>query len=124
MSSLRTQSVFSGLMFSVLLLTALPGGASAKAPMTKERISQEIIGKTLDAKRMGMPVRIFYKRDKTVAIKFAIMSGAGTWNYSNNGICMLLNSGPRKGKTCVSFEHIGDNKYRNSEGIVFTVRKE
>ena len=97
--------------------------AGPTVTLTKERISSEIIGNTLDARRLGLPVRILYKRDQSVTMKFAIMSGAGTWSYSDNGICMLLTSGPRKGKTCVTFEHLGGNKYRNSEGIVFTVAK-
>ena len=123
MSTFRNRVAFAGLVFYATLVAAVSTMAGPTMTLTKERISSEIIGKTLDAKRLGLPVRILYKRDQSVTMKFAIMSGAGTWSYSHNGICMLLTSGPRKGKTCVTFEHLGDNRYRNSEGIIFTVRK-
>ncbi len=114
---------FRGLVFSLALLVAYPAISAVAAPLTKDQISQEIIGKPLDAKRMGMPVRILYKKDGTVTMKFAILSGGGTWAYSSNGICMNLTSGPRRGETCVTFEHLKGNIYRNSEGINFTVAK-
>ena len=96
--------------------------ASAE-PLTKEQISTNIIGHTLHAKRMGLSVKINYNKDGTVRMKFPFMSGAGSWKYKGDGVCMDITSGPKRGLTCVTFESLGDNKYRNSEGIEFTVAK-
>jgi hypothetical protein len=113
------------IILSTLVFAALPASFSwAGEILNKEQISKKIIGKTLDAKRMGISVKILYKTDGTVKMKFPIFSGAGTWKYNGDGICMLITSGPKKGKTCVTFEHLGGNKYRNSEGIEFTIPKE
>jgi hypothetical protein len=99
-------------MFSPLL---------AATKLTKEQIASQIIGKTLNAKRMGIPVRILYAKDGKVQMKFPIFSGHGTWKYNGDGVCMNIVKGPRKGETCVTFEKIGENRYRNSEGIEFTI---
>ncbi|MCF6198562.1 MAG: hypothetical protein L3J67_04050 [Hyphomicrobiaceae bacterium] len=113
------------MILSALATAALPSSPSwASDILSKQQIATEIIGKTLNAKRMGMSVKIFYKKDGTVKMHFPIFSGAGTWKYKGDGICMMLTSGPKKGKTCLTFEHLGGNKYRNSEGIEFTIPKE
>ncbi len=90
--------------------------------MSKEQISQQIIGKTLIASRKGMKVRLRYNTDGTVRLKAFVISGRGTWEYSDDGLCMDMTSGPKKGRTCVSFEHLGGNKYRNSEGTVLSAQ--
>ncbi len=91
--------------------------------MSKEQISRQIIGKTLIASRKGMKVRLRYNTDGTVRLKAFVISGSGTWEYSDNGLCMDMTSGPKKGRTCVRFEHLGGNKYRNSEGTVLTAQE-
>ena len=91
------------------------------AVLSKEQISQQIIGKTLAGKRMGMTVRIIYLLDGTVQIKAPFMTGSGTWHFSEPGICMIIKSGPRPGKNCIAFEHLGGNQYRNSEGMTLDI---
>ncbi len=113
------------LVLSALAYAVLPASFSLAGDiLSQKQIAKEIIGKPLNATRMGMSVKIVYKEDGTVKMKFPVFSGAGTWKYDGNGVCMLITSGPKKGKTCVTFEHLGGNKYRNSEGIEFTVPKE
>ncbi|MCF6234414.1 MAG: hypothetical protein L3J36_15125 [Rhodobacteraceae bacterium] len=103
-------------------LTVTVLAASAES-MSKDRIAREIIGKTLTATRKGVKVRLQYKVDGTVQMKAFVISGGGTWKYNDDGICMNMTSGPRKGETCVTFEHLGDNRYRNSEGLVLSVQE-
>ena len=91
--------------------------------MTKEQLSNQIIGKSLKTKRMGMSVRIFYSKDGGVTMKMPLMYGKGTWKFNGDQICMNMKSGPKRGKTCLSFEHVKGNKYRNSEGVVLSVEK-
>ncbi len=108
-------------MVSTLLVATLPLGTALAANLTKDQISSQIIGKTLNAKRMGMRVIIHYNKDGSVSMKAPLFTGTGSWVYQDDGICMDLKTGPRRGKTCVTFEQLGDNKYKNSEGIEFTV---
>ena len=111
------------LVASAFAIGASPAIAASGTQLTKEQISQKIIGKTLMGKRMGMPVQILYKVDGTITMKAPFMSGSGTWTYSNNGICMTMTRGPRRGKNCITFQHLGDNKYRNSKGLNFTIQR-
>ncbi len=90
--------------------------------MSKNQIEQQLIGKTLLSKRNGISVRLLFSDDKTVQMKALIMSASGTWAYRDNGLCMNLTSGPKKGETCMEFEDLGDGKYRNSEGMILTVK--
>ncbi len=111
-------------MVSAVVMAMLPSTSVLAANMTKDQIATQIVGKTLNAKRMGMSVTIHYNTDGSVSMKFPIFSGSGSWVYKDDGICMDLKSGPKKGKTCVTFEHLGGNKYKNSEGIEFTISSE
>ncbi len=111
-------------MVSALLIAVIPTGTALAANMTKDQISTQIIGKTINAKRMGMAVTIHYRTDGSVSMKSLIFSGAGNWVYNGDGICMDLKSGPRRGNTCLTFEHLGGHKYKNSEGVEFTTSSE
>ncbi len=105
---------------ATLTVTALPATAEI---LSRDRIAKEIIGKPLTTSRKGMTVRLQYNTDGTVRMKAFIISGSGTWKYSDDGICMNMTSGPKKGETCVTFEHLGGNEYRNSEGMVLAVQE-
>ncbi len=118
MSSIRTL-----LVVIALFSNAMPALSASTDTLTKEQIAQQIIGKTLNARRMGLSVRIFYNSNGTVTMKFPLMSGAGTWAYQGDGLCMTLTSGPKRGKTCVTFEYLGGTRYRNSQGIEFDVAR-
>lgn len=85
--------------------------------MTGEQIAQQIVGKELEAKRNGMKVRLRYRIDGSVTMQALIFSGEGTWALNGDELCMTLTRGPRQGVTCHSFEDLGNDRYRNSEGI-------
>ena len=110
------------MFFSAFVMFALMTSPLSAAPLSEERIAQEIIGKTLTGSRMGMTVRIIYHQDGTLKMKALLMSGAGTWRFSRTGICMDMKNGPRQGESCITFEHLGGRKYRNSEGLTLTVQ--
>lgn len=84
--------------------------------MTGEQIAQQIIDKELETRQNGMKVRLRYRTDGSVTMRTAIFSGEGTWALSGNELCMTLTRGPRQGETCLSFEDLGNGRYRNSEG--------
>lgn len=104
---------------TALTFSTLPATAEI---MSKDQIANEIIGTPLTASLKGMTVHLQYNTDGTVRMKAFIISGGGTWAYSDDGLCMTMTSGPKKGKTCVTFERLGDHKYRNSEGMVLTAQ--
>lgn len=113
---------FRTLMFcGVFWVAVSPSTVRSAELLSKEQIDQEIIGKTLVGKRMGMAVRVIYHHDGGVTIKSLIMSGSGKWRYDQDGLCMDLVRGPRLTKSCVTFESLGGGKYRNSEGVTLSV---
>jgi len=117
---MRKFTTAAAITIAAMTVTAIPATAEI---MSQDRIAKEIVGKTLTTSRKGMTVRLQYNTDGTVRMKAFIMSGGGTWKYSDDGICMNMTNGPKKGETCVTFEHLGGNKYRNSEGMVLTVQE-
>ncbi len=110
-------------LFQVLLLTA---GTLAAAPalagtMTQAQIATEIIGKDLVGQRTGMKVRLRYDPDGNVTMKAAFVTGAGTWSFAGDNLCMTMTKGPKRGKTCLTFEKLNDGSFRNSEGMILRV---
>ena len=105
-------------LLRVLLMAA---GTLAAAPaladtMTQAQIATEIIGKDLVGQRTGMTVRLRYDPGGNVTMKAAFVTGAGT-------LCMTMTKGPKRGKTCLTFEKLGDGSFRNSEGMTLRVGK-
>ena len=106
---------------SAIFLSATIASSASATSLSKDQISHEIIDKPLTTTRMGMTVRILYRRDGSVRIEAPFMSGLGAWSYSETGICMVMEKGPRLGENCITFEHLGGREYRNSEGMTLTV---
>ena len=112
------------LFLPVLLATVTLAAQPALAEtLTQAQISSRIIGKDLRATRNGMTVRLRYNHDGSIAMKVALISGAGTWVYAGNGLCMMMTKGPKRGKTCTAFEDLGNGTYRNSEGLILRVQE-
>ncbi len=110
-----------GFVFAVVLAMSI--NPALAALLDQKQISSQLVGKKLHAGKMGLSVLLVYKNDGTVTMKMPFMSGKGTWWFKGRQICMDMKSGPRRGLTCVSFEHIKENRFRNSQGIDFTVGK-
>ncbi len=113
---MQRSSVIAAILFAMMSLSAL-----ASEIMTQEQMSQQIIGKQLTASRMGVNVRLRYLPAGNVTLKVLLASYSGTWNFEGSSICMNMNSGPRKGRNCVTFTALGGNKFLNSEGVTMTV---
>lgn len=110
--------------YAFLLVAALAVMAPAMAraaPLTREEISSEIIDKSLAGKRMGMTVSLQFRSDGTVTMNAALMSNQGRWSYVGDGVCAVFEGGPRRGEQCFTFEQIGENRYRTSEGMTLTI---
>lgn len=108
---------------NLFLVGALATQPAFAATLTQEQIAQQLIGKDLTAVRLGMTVRLRYNVDGSVALKAGFISGSGTWVYAENGLCMTMVDGPKRGKTCTRFEALGDGSYRNSEGQILRVQQ-
>ncbi|HEY9081582.1 hypothetical protein [Magnetovibrio sp.] len=116
MSPLRPLMVCSFFWLAVSSATA-----RSEELLSKAQIDQEIIGKTLVGRRMGMAVRVIYHQDGAVTINSPILSGSGKWRYGQDGLCMDLVRGSHLTKSCVTFVSLGGGKYRNSEGVTLSV---
>lgn len=84
-------------------LGALPAYAEQMSP---SQIEAEMIGRTLEGRRMGMRMEILYDPSGVVTFSSALMNGTGTWEASSDGICVNIPSGPREGETCVTVERL------------------
>jgi len=109
----------------IFLLTTsmLAAGPALADSLSKAQIAGQIIGKDLVGRHNGMTVRLRYYADGRVAMKAAFITGAGTWAFAGDGLCMTLTKGPKRGKTCTTFEDLGDGSFRNSEGVILRVSK-
>lgn len=106
----------------VLLTTATLAAAPALADtLTQAQIATEIIGKDLVGRRTGMTVRLRYDPGGKVTMKAAFVTGAGTWKFAGDSLCMTMTKGPKRGETCLTFEKFGDGSFRNSEGMILRV---
>jgi len=104
------------------LLAVTPLSALAGEPLTQEQIAHQIIGKDITVKRMGMNVKLKYLPDGNVTVRALLISYSGKWEYDGDGICMVMTSGPRKGRNCVTITHLNGNQFVNSEGATMTVQ--
>lgn len=112
------------LFFPALVMTGIPAGqASLAGTLSQEQIAHQIIGKDLTATHLGMTVHLRYNSDGSITMKTPFISGSGTWVYSEDGLCMTMTKGPKRGKTCTSFEALEDGSYRNSEGQLLQVQQ-
>jgi len=118
----KRMNTFCWRLSTILLSVTFASSASATS-LSKDQISHEIIDKPLTTTRMGMTVRILYRGDGSVRIVAPFISGLGAWSYSETGICMVMETGPRLGENCITFKHLGGREYRNSEGMTLTVEE-
>ncbi|MDQ7071181.1 MAG: hypothetical protein Q9M48_10675 [Rhodobacterales bacterium] len=109
-------------LVTAAILIGVAAPLHAAETMTKSEITSALIGKTLSTSRKGMPVRLTYNTDGSVAMKAMIISAKGTWRYNGDGLCMNMTSGPRKGETCVTFTDLGNGRYLNSQGMTLTLK--
>lgn len=70
-----------------------------------------------------MTVHPRYNPDGGITLKTPIVSGSGTWVCAEDGLCMTVAKGPKRGRTRTGFEALGDGRYRNSEGQMQRVRQ-
>lgn len=109
--------------FLLLTVSMLAVGPTLADTLTQAQIADQIIGKDLVGYRNGMTVRLRFNSDGRVAMKAAFITGAGTWAFRGDGLCMMMTKGPKRGKTCISFEDLGDGTFLNSEGMTLRVGK-
>ncbi len=105
-----------------IALCAIPVQPVLADAMTGAEITAQIIGKDLVTRRAGMTVHLRYDRDGSVTVKAPLFSGRGHWRLAGSTLCMTLTEGPRRGETCHTFEVMGADSYRNSEGQILQHR--
>ncbi|MBV2185820.1 MAG: hypothetical protein KUL88_14915 [Rhizobium sp.] len=108
---------------AVFAASVLISQSAFAATLSREQIAQQIIGKDLTTVRLGMTARLRYNVDGSVNMKAGFISGSGSWAYAEDGLCMTMVDGPKRGKTCTTFEALEDGSYRNSEGQILRVQQ-
>lgn len=111
----RNAMLFLPLAVAFCAILAQPVLADA---MTGAEITAQIIDKDLVTQRAGMTVHLRYDPDGSVTVRAPLFSGRGRWTLAGGTLCMTLTEGPRRGETCHTFEGMGADSYRNSEGQI------
>ncbi len=111
----------------LLAMSAISAVAVTLIPADAQQISadeflSELVDRKLETKTMGLPARLVFASDNTVSIQAPVGASEGTWSIQGGQICMTITSGPQPGTRCGGFERLGDGRYANGQGQVFTVR--
>ena len=89
--------------------------------MSVERIRAELIGRTLEMRRMGMTMALTFAEDGTTRAESPVFSVDGTWTLEGNALCVTSDSGPMKGERCSRYRALGDTRYENEQGRTLTL---
>ncbi|EFL89358.1 hypothetical protein [Ahrensia sp. R2A130] len=115
-------SLTAGITALVLgILATIPFGVTPASANTLSaaEVRSEMLGKTIKTRRFGFAITMRYASNGTVSAKSIAGTLNGTWRARGNRICTTFPSGPAKGTSCVSFEKLGPNRFRSSEGVRF-----
>lgn len=111
---------FASVLFggALLVLTTCLAQAS---PLGEAQLRQQIVGKTLVAKRMGMTMRMTIHEDGTIGLQSPIRRGSGSWEIAGDQLCLDLPGRAPEGTRCQTFEWVGEAQLRSSSGMTFTL---
>ena len=109
------------------LLAVLAGTAlAAAAPMTLDQFRQELVGMPLcgtpsTGPFAGKMLCTVHMPDGSAVVAGAGVTVRGSWEAEGNKICRRSASDPMDRRRCVEYEHLGNGRYRNSDGVEFCI---
>jgi hypothetical protein len=113
-----------------MALTVLSGCGQEPAapgqPMTADDFRRELIGMPLCGTPKSGPLAGKLMCTVHLADGRAILAGAGLlarglWDTNGNGICRRDSLDPPESRRCVDYVRLPENRYRNSDGVVFCI---
>jgi hypothetical protein len=95
-------------------------------PMSAEEFRRELIGMPLcgtpgSGPLAGKPMCTVHLADGTAVLAGSGLLARGLWDVSGNRICRRDAIEPPDKRRCVDYERLPDNRYRNSDGVLFCI---
>ena len=122
---------FSGFLAGALLAVGLAAcGNNAPTapaqPMSVEAFRRELVnmplcGKAKEGELAGKVVCTIHLADGSAVVAGSGFLARGFWDTDGKRICRRDAVDPPDHRRCVSYERLGDNHYRNSDGIEFCI---
>ena len=112
------------LKISTLAAVILVSGwiSTSAETLGPDRIRSELVGQDLQGRMGLLRASLRYNTDGTFEMRAPVGRGAGTWEMTDNGMCIDITSGPRKGRECLTFTDNGDGSYSVSNGMTLVRR--
>ena len=111
---------------SALAAAACAAAIAAPAAHAKRLTQQEVVatmvGKPIVTRQFGVKVNLRFAASGAVKARTILGNFDGKWKRgAGDEICTTFPTGPAKGTQCVTYEALGDNRFRTSKGTVFSV---
>lgn len=114
-----------------LIALATLAGCSDKPPapgqpMTADEFRRELIGMPICGTPASGPLAgklmcTVHLADGTAVLAGSGLLARGLWDVNGNRICRRDAIEPPDKRRCVDYERLPDNRYRNSDGVVFCI---
>ncbi len=104
-----------------LMAAATLAGPALATNMTNGAIEAQLIGKRIEANRLGADLIMLFDNDGLVRLTDPDGVSNGTWTLDDGTLCMTIVDGTAPGETCMTFISRGGGVYSTSSGISMTV---
>jgi len=111
---------------AVLLAGLVPATAVFAEPLTVDEFRRELVGMPLcgtpaTGPLAGKALCTVHLPDGTAILAGAGMIVRGVWEADAGHICRRNARDPAERRRCVDYERIGQDRYRNSDGVEFCI---
>ncbi|HEY2136158.1 MAG TPA: hypothetical protein VGH49_09735 [Xanthobacteraceae bacterium] len=122
---------FAGI-FPAVLLTAFLSGCGDETPQTPpepmsvndfrhELVGMPLCGKPKTGELAGKVICTVHLADGTAIVAGSGVLARGIWDTDGKRICRRDAVEPLDRRRCVDYERLGNNRYRNSDGVEFCI---
>jgi len=107
-------------------LAACSDGASQSQPMSvadfrRELLGMPLCGKLASGELAGKAICTVHLADGAAVVAGSGMLARGYWDSDGKRICRRDALDPPDQRRCVEYARLGNNRYRNSDGVEFCI---
>ena len=111
---------------AVLAAAVLPLGQALAEPLTVDEFRRELVGMPLcgtptTGPLAGKALCTVHLPDGTAILAGAGLIVRGVWEADGGHICRRNARDPVERRRCVDYERVGQDRYRNSDGVEFCI---
>ena len=111
---------------AVLAAAVLPLGQALAEPLTVDEFRRELVGMPLcgtptTGPLAGKALCTVHLPDGTAILAGAGLIVRGVWEADTGHICRRNARDPVERRRCVDYERVGQDRYRNSDGVEFCI---